>query len=188
MYNGVPTICAAPVTTVLSVAMDEAFLVGMLDSLADRPEQLQPLPDRQAVLIAVIGDGHAAEQFHDEIRPARGGFAGIEHLGDVGMVHEGQRLALCFEPANDLAAVHARLENLDGHLAADRLLLLGQKDQAEAALAELFRQLVRTQDRARALARRDRRGNSGCQWLQEGASLVVDAQERVEPAAQFRMA
>ena len=39
------------------------------------------------------------------------------------------------------AGVHARLEDLEGHLAADRLLLLGHEDQAEAAFADLLQSL-----------------------------------------------
>ncbi len=65
------------------------------------------------------------------------------------MVHECQGLALRLEAGDHLAGVHARLEDLEGHLAADRLLLLGHEHQAEAALADLLQQLVGTDDRAR---------------------------------------
>src|SRR5262249_30206141 len=46
--------------------------------------------DSQAVVVAELGDGHAAHQLHDEVGPSRGGFAAVEDLGDVGVVHEGQ--------------------------------------------------------------------------------------------------
>ena len=52
----------------LDVAVDDPLLVGMLDCLANRHEQLQSLPRRQAVVVAVFGDGHAVDQFHHEIR------------------------------------------------------------------------------------------------------------------------
>ena len=44
--------------------------------------------------------------------------------------------------------VHARLDDLEGHLAADGLLLLGDEDQADAALADLLHQLVGADHRA----------------------------------------
>ena len=59
--------------------------------------------------------------------------------------------------AIDLPRVHARLDDLQGDLAADRLRLLGHVDHAHAALADLLQQLVRADDRAGALGDRRRR-------------------------------
>ena len=59
------------------------------------------------------------------------------------MVHQRQRLPLGLEAGDDLAGVHARLDDLEGDLAADRLLLLGHVDDAHAALADLLDQPVR---------------------------------------------
>ena len=42
----------------------------VLHRLADRDEQLQPLPRREVVLVAVAGDRHALDQLHDEVGPA----------------------------------------------------------------------------------------------------------------------
>ena len=56
----------------LEVAVDDALLMGVLHRLADRHEQLQPLPRRQVVLVAELGDRHALDQLHHEVRPARG--------------------------------------------------------------------------------------------------------------------
>src|SRR5262249_35089073 len=55
---------------------------------------------------------------------------------------------------DDLARVHARLEDLERNLAPDRLSLLGQVDDAEAALADRFQQLVGADHRAGMLAQR----------------------------------
>ena len=71
-------------------------------------------------LVAVLGDRDAADQLHDEVGPARVGGAGVEHLGDVGVVHQRQGLPLGLEAGDDLPRVHARLDDLQGHLAADR--------------------------------------------------------------------
>ena len=55
----------------------------------------------------------------DEVRPAGVGHPGVEHLGDVGMVHHGQGLFFGLEPGDDLPAVHARLDDFQGHAPLD---------------------------------------------------------------------
>ena len=78
------------------------------------------------------------------------GRAGVEHLGDVRMVHQRQGLPLGLEAGDHLPGVHARLDDLQRHLAADRLLLLGHEDDAHAAFADLLQQLVGADERAGA--------------------------------------
>ena len=96
----------------------------------------------QVVLVAVVGDLDAPHQFHDEVGPAGLRGPGIQHLGDVGMVHQRQGLALGFEPGDDLLGVHAQLDDLEGDPAADGLLLLGHIDHPAAAFADLLEQFV----------------------------------------------
>jgi hypothetical protein len=146
--------------------VDDPLLVGVLDGLADRHEQLQPLARRQVLLVAEAGDGDAIDQLHDEERPPGVGGAGVEDAGDALVVHEGQGLAFGLEAGDHLGGVHTGLDDLEGDLAADGVLLLGHVDDAHAALADLLEQLVRPDPRARAL-RRPRRagrvqGRSGC--------------------------
>ena len=95
--------------------MDDPLLVGVLHRLADRDEQLQPLADGEAFLVAELVDRDAADQLHDEVGMAGFGRPGIEDLGDVLVVHHGQGLLLGLEAGDDLAAVHARLDDLQGH-------------------------------------------------------------------------
>ena len=57
--------------------------------------------------------------------------------GDVGVVHQGQRLPLGLEPGDHLLRVHARLDDLQRHLAADGRRLLGHVDDAHAPFADL---------------------------------------------------
>ena len=92
----------------LEVAVDDPLLVGVLHGLADLHEQFQSLPRREAVLVAILGDRDAADQLHDEVGPAGVGRAAVEHAGDVGMVHQGQGLALGLETGDDMPAYPCR--------------------------------------------------------------------------------
>ena len=75
----------------------------VLHGLADGDEQLQPGPDREPVPVAVVGDRHAVDQFHHEERLAGCGRAAVVHPGNVGVVHQGQRLSLGVEPSQHRA-------------------------------------------------------------------------------------
>jgi hypothetical protein len=167
----------------LEVAVDDPLLVGVLHRLAHGDEQFQPLPGCEPVPVAVAGDGHALDQLHDEVRAAFGGSAGVEDAGDVGVVHEGQRLALRLEPGDDLRRVHPRLDQLDRHEPPDRLGLLGHPDGAQAALADPLQQLVPARDHrpgGRAGRGRPRRSVGGTRLarrrLQELPGLLVRPQ------------
>ena len=137
----------------LDVAVDDPLLVGVLDRLADRHEQLQPLARRQVVVVAVLGDRHAVDQLHDEVRAAGFRGPGVEDAGDVDVVHHRQGLPLGLEPGDDLATVHARLDDLERDLALHGVRLLGHVDGAHAPFADLLQQLVRADLRAGGFAR-----------------------------------
>jgi hypothetical protein len=78
----------------LEVAVDNRFLMRVLHSFADLDEQLQPFPNLQPFLIAVIGDRHAGHVLHDKVRLSIDSCPGVKHLGNRRMFHDGQRLAL----------------------------------------------------------------------------------------------
>ena len=89
----------------LEVAVDDPLLVGVLDRLADRHEQLQPLPRASAGARrsnSVIGTPLTSSMTKYG-RPS-GGRPGVEHLGDVRVVHQGQGLPLGLEPGQHLPA------------------------------------------------------------------------------------
>ena len=129
----------------LEVAVDDAFLVGVLDAAADLPKEADAVLEGQLVGCAIVGDGRAAQQLHDEEGPTVWGHAGIEHGGDAGMLHGGEHAALLLEAGEDLAGVHAALEELEGDFALDGVRLLGTPDEAEAAFAELFYEAIGTE-------------------------------------------
>jgi hypothetical protein len=128
----------------LEVAMDDSFLVRMLDRVADGGEESEPIRGREVRLIAVVGDANAAHQFHDEERTARRRCTGIENPGDIRMIHHRQRLPLLLETRDDLTGVHAHFDDLQRHAPPHRLLLLGHPHRAEAALADFLEQFVWT--------------------------------------------
>src|SRR5580704_14333745 len=62
------------------IAMQDGFLMRVLNSLAYTDEQFQPLARGELVLVAIGGDGNASDVLHDEVRPAFRCRAGIEYL------------------------------------------------------------------------------------------------------------
>ena len=75
----------------------------------------------------------------------------------LGMVHQGQSLTFRVEPRQHRSRIHPCLDQLDRHLATDRLGLARQKNCAHAPLADLLDQRVPPgDDRTDPLARRDR--------------------------------
>ena len=82
----------------LDVAVDDPFLMGMLNRLANLHEQFQPIRNRHPPLVAVLREWNSADQLHDEIRASLFGGAAVKHLGDVRMVHQRQGLPLGFKP------------------------------------------------------------------------------------------
>jgi hypothetical protein len=75
-------------------------------------------------------------------RSAAVGGASVQHAGDVGVVHQGQRLPFRVEAGQDGLGVHTGLDDLDRDGALDWLGLLGHEDAAHAAAADLFDELV----------------------------------------------
>ena len=122
--------------------------MGVLDGVADGREELEPRARVEPLAVAVLEQGHAGDQLHDEVGPALVRRAGVEHARDVRVVHHRQRLPLRFEARDDLARVHAELDDLQRHAPRHRLHLLRHPHRAEAALADLLEELVGTNAKA----------------------------------------
>ena len=121
----------------LDVAVDDPLLMRVLHAFADVHEQDEASFDGEAVLVAVIGDRNAGDVLHREVRTPFRCRAGVVDTGDVGMVHQRQRLALGVEAGEDFPGVHAPLDQLERHRPAHRALLLGLVDDAHATFADL---------------------------------------------------
>ena len=89
------------------------LLVGMLHGLANRDGQLESLAERQPAFVAILGDRNAFDQLHHEVRAPGIGRAGVEDLGDIGVIHQRERLAFDPEARHNLAALHAGLDELE---------------------------------------------------------------------------
>ncbi len=70
------------------------FWCGVLHGRADLAKQRQPGVQVEAIGVAVLGDGDALDQLHHEKWAAIGGRAGVEDAGDIGVLHQRQRLPL----------------------------------------------------------------------------------------------
>ncbi len=71
----------------LEVAVNYSLLMGMLDGLANSDEELQPFLRGELMAVAIIVDGDAVHEFHDEKRPSCLGRSGIEHPCDIRVIH-----------------------------------------------------------------------------------------------------
>ena len=184
----------------LDIAVDDAFLVSVLNRLAHGHEQFQPLPGSELAGIAELRDGNAFHQFHDEERRTRLRHTAIENLGDVRMIHHGERLPFRFETRKHRLGVHAGLDQFHRHEALHRFRLLGAPDAAHAPFSDQFDQLVFVRDDGaeffarqigrgvridRTLMREcgliDSRGGNG---FQETAEVFVFVEQRLDPFVQ----
>ena len=100
------------------------------------------------MLVAIVGERNALDQFHDEEGSAGLGRPGVEDLGDVGVVHQGQGLPLGLEPGQDGLRIHPGLISLRATRRFTGCNLLGEIDASHAPFANLFAELVPAADHA----------------------------------------
>ena len=124
------------------IAMNDAFLVRVLNGPANLHEQIKPIMGGKVVLVAVIGDFDAAHQFHDKKRPARDRRARVQDPGNVRMIHQGQGLPFRLKPGDDRLGIHAQLDDLEGDSAPNGFLLFGHINHAATAFADLLQKFV----------------------------------------------
>ena len=113
--------------------------------------------------------GSSVDQLHHEERlPARRQ-AAVEHLGDVGVIHQRQGLPFLLEPLQDGPGIHAGLDQFESDLALDRLGLLGDPDLSHPSFADLLLQRIPPRDHRPDLTRRRitcrRPGPGAGHWL-----------------------
>jgi hypothetical protein len=136
------------------VTVNDRLLVGVLNSVADLAEQLEALNGREPLFLAVAIHRNAGHVLHDEVRPTLGRRASVEDLGDPRVVHQSEGLPLGLEARHDLPAVHARLDDLQGHPSPDRGHLLREPHLSHPPFGDELQETVRTDLFALADARR----------------------------------
>jgi hypothetical protein len=101
-----------------------------------------------------------------------------------------QRLPLRLEASDDLHRIHARLDDFEGYLATNGLILLGHIDDAHTALADLLQQLVRADARAGIFRRENLVGGrpNGIWCVQYTLRRLVRPQEGLDFGAKCRVA
>src|SRR5215471_16776664 len=123
MYSRVPTIAPKPVTRVLSVS-------GWPAALAT-PKSITFGTGRPSYGATNTFDGFRSRwitpfwcacctAWQTGTKSSRR-CRGVEHPGDVRVVHHCQRLPLGLEPGDDLLRIHPGLDQLDGHQTLDRV-------------------------------------------------------------------
>ena len=127
----------------LEIAMNDGFLVGVLDGFTDLNEEAQTIGKRQLSLVAILGDGKALNVFHDEVGLSAESGAGIENLGNAGMIHDGKRLAFRLEALKSDGVEHAGANELQGDLTANGRGLFGKPHLTHATFTKNFEQAVR---------------------------------------------
>ena len=121
----------------LQVAVDDALLVGLFQSLGDLAGDVDGLVDRQRPALQRLRQILAFDQFHDQEGAVVRGFE-AEDRGDVGMVQRGQHLGFALE-AGHAVAVGGEFgrQDLQGDIAV-QLGVMGAVDFAHPALADYF--------------------------------------------------
>ena len=141
------------------VAMDDGFLMGVLNAFADLNEQGEAFTNLELFVVAIAGDGRAVNVLHDEVRLAIGSGAGVENFGDGRMIHHGEGLLFGMEALEDGVVVEAAANELESYVAADGGGLFGEPDEAHAAFAEFFQETIGAD--SFALERRSSAGRRG---------------------------
>src|SRR6266853_4531456 len=94
------------------------------------------------MFVAVFRDLDPADEFHDEVWATGFGRPCIENLGDVGVIHQRQRLPLGFKPGDHALGVHSQLDDFQRDPPSDRFLLFRHVNHSASALTYLLEQLV----------------------------------------------
>src|SRR6266478_3288695 len=122
--------------------MNDSFLVRMLNRVANLYEQFEPLPNRELLPVAIIGNAKPFHIFHDEERPSGFGRPTIKDFGNVRMIHQRQGLPFSFKPRDHRPGIHSQLDDLKGDAAMDRLLLFRQINDSATAFADLLQKSI----------------------------------------------
>src|SRR5262249_30095207 len=94
------------------VAMDNSFLVRVLDGGTDIQEQVQASLGGELCFVAKLDDRQTLDEIHDEVGSTAVGRAYVQDLGNIRMVHECEGLPFGLEPGHHAFGIHPELDDL----------------------------------------------------------------------------
>ena len=121
----------------LDVAMNDPFLMSVLNRLAHLNEKREPVRNTHPTLSTVLRHPDTADQLHYEIGSPLERRASIEYLRDVWMIEERQDLTLRFKPCDHSLRIHPWLDDFQCDLASDGSRLISKVGDTAAAFAQL---------------------------------------------------
>ena len=129
--------------TGLQVAMNREMAMGVFHRVADLEEELETLADVEVVNRTIRRDGDAFHEFHDEMRIACGGGAGVQDRSDVGVIELGENASFMLKaPEEEIVRVIVA-EDLDGDAFFETTVGSGSfKNDAHAASAQFLFQAI----------------------------------------------
>ena len=122
--------------------MHNPLLVSMLNRLADGDQQLQAFAQRESRLVAKLVQRQTMNQFHHKEWLVAVRHSGIQNSGDIGVIHQRQRLALLLEPSQHGFGIHPGLNELQSNPPFHRFGLLSNPHLSHSAFANFFPQNV----------------------------------------------
>ena len=157
----------------LQIAVNDSFLVGVMQRAAYLDEEIDAGPDSKAVLVGEFEDLNPFHQFHDQERTSSIGGTCVQHFGDVRVIHHRQHLAFRFETGQKVRGIHAHFEDLDRNLAVDVFRLASDPNRSPSALSNAFEQLIASDLVAGAFVRRSDTAESRRYFRRVLARLIL---------------
>src|SRR5262252_10094191 len=107
--------------------------MGVADCVTDLQKQVQALTQREGALLAEDVYRLACHILHGEIRKAVGAFAAVQDPSDVGVIQQGEYVALAFKPLWQKRGVGGRYDLDRDYLLKRTIDALGQIHRAHTS-------------------------------------------------------
>ena len=132
----------------LDIAVHDMRFVGALHRGTDFLKQPQARFDGELVEIAILADGQAGDVLHHKVGQPLGGGAGVQYLGDIGMVECFENPPFVMKSPQHAVRIHAAFDQLDRQLFA-RIHVARAIHHPHAPLADTLQKLVASQTTAK---------------------------------------
>jgi hypothetical protein len=121
----------------LQVTVNYQLLMGVLDGIANLPEQSQPRRDGKFLGFAIMKQMAPRHVLHDDVRQPVIGGASIVKSGDIRVIERSQDLPLIAKSRQDRRVVGLEAQNLQGHSLAELIVVaIRQENRAHPSAAQ----------------------------------------------------